>query len=236
MAICRNLSAISAPKAPTGRNEPTWHVALKMCYSKELIRLALELPEFDAEAAHQEMIPQPRGARPPDLDGQPREGGVLVVLYDKDGQTHLILTRRRDDLNDHAGQISFPGGRREDDENLQMTAVREAEEEIGLDPASLTILGRLTCLYIPPTDYEVHPFVAWHEGRPTFRRQAEEVAQIIEVSLAFLLDPTNRFEEYWDYRGMTVQVPFYLIGRHKVWGATAMMLSEFLERLRAVSG
>lgn len=211
-------------------------MVLKMRYSKELVRQALELPAFDAEAAHQEMIPRPRGARPPDLDGEPREGGVLVVLYDKDGQTQLILTRRRDDLNDHAGQISFPGGRREVGENLQMTAIREAEEEIGLDPAALTVLGRLTCLYIPPTDYEVHPFVAWYDGQPVFRRQAEEVAQIIEVPLAFLLDPANRFEESWNYRGMTVQVPFYLIESHKVWGATAMMLSEFLERLRAVGG
>ena len=161
---------------------------------------------------------------------------MLVVLYDKGGETRLVLTRRRDDLNDHAGQISFPGGRREDGEMLRMTAVREAEEEIGLDPGALTVLGQLTCLYIPPTDYEVHPFVAWHQGLPLFRRQAAEVSQIIETPLSFLLDPANRFEEPWDYRGMTVQVPFYLVASHKVWGATAMMLSEFLDRLRAVSG
>jgi 8-oxo-dGTP pyrophosphatase MutT (NUDIX family) len=205
-----------------------------MRFSRDKIRQALELPAFDAEAAQQEMIPRPRGVRPSRMIGQPREGGVLVVLYDKDEQTQLILTRRRDDLNDHAGQISFPGGRREAGETLQMTAVREAEEEIGLVPAALTVLGRLTCLYIPPTDYEVHPFVAWHDGQPLFRRQTDEVAQILEVPLSFLLDPVNRFEEPWEYQGMTVQVPFYLVESHKVWGATAMMLGEFLQRLRAV--
>ena len=206
-----------------------------MRFSRDKIQQALELPAFDAEAAQQEMIPRPRGIRPPGMTGQPRQGGVLVALYDRDGQTHLILTRRRDDLNDHAGQISFPGGRREDGETLQMTAVREAEEEIGLSPAALTLLGQLTCLYIPPTDYEVHPFVAWHEGQPHFRRQVEEVAQILEVSLSYLLDAANRYEEPWEYEGTTIQVPFYLVESHKVWGATAMMLSEFLERLRAVA-
>lgn len=206
-----------------------------MQFSKDAIRRALALPAFDAGHAQQQMIPQPRGARPPEMTGQPRQGAVLVALYDKNGQTQLVLTRRHDDLNDHAGQIAFPGGRREDGEALETTALREAEEEIGLQPASVTILGRLDCLYIPPTDYEVHPFVAWHNGQPQFQRQASEVAEILEVSLAHLLDPASRHEETWDYRGMKVQVPFYLVGSHKVWGATAMMLSEFLERLRAVA-
>jgi 8-oxo-dGTP pyrophosphatase MutT (NUDIX family) len=205
-----------------------------MRLSQEKIRQALTVPGFDGAVAQQQMIPRPRGVRPPEMAGEPRQGAVLVALYDRDDATHLVLTRRRDDLNDHAGQISFPGGRREDGEFLRATALREAEEEIGLLPTNLTLLGRLTCLYIPPTDYEVYPYVAWHDGRPVFRRQASEVAQIIEVSLAYLLDPANQHEEPWTYRGMLIQVPFYLVESHKIWGATAMMLSEFLERLRAV--
>jgi mutator protein MutT len=157
---------------------------------------------------------------------------VLVLLYIKDGRAHLVLTRRRDDLNDHAGQISFPGGRREDGETLEETALREAREEVGIEPANLEILGHLECLYIPPTDYEVYPTVAWHNGTPLFRQQVDEVAEIMEVPLAHLLDPANRLEELWDLRGFEVLVPFYLVGRHKVWGATAMMLSEFLQRLQ----
>ncbi len=205
-----------------------------MRITKEAIRRALELPTFDGQAAQQQMIPRPRGGRPPEAAGQPRQGAVLIALYDKDDHTHLVLTRRRDDLNDHAGQISFPGGRREDGEPLPATALREAQEEIGLQPAQLTILGQLSLLYIPPTDYEVHPYVAWHAGRPRFRRQASEVAEIVEVPLSYLLDPANRHEEAWELRGMAVQVPFYLVESHRVWGATAMMLSEFLERLQSV--
>ena len=116
------------------------------------VKRALQLPDFDGEAAQQKMVPRPRGIRPPEMTGRPRQGGVLVLLYRKDGVTHLVLTRRRDDLNSHAGQISFPGGRREGDELLEMTAVREAQEELSVDPAALTHLGRLACLYIYPSD------------------------------------------------------------------------------------
>ena len=96
------------------------------------------------------------------------------------------------------------------------------------------MLGRLSPLYIPPTDYEVHPFVAWHSGRPQLTRQPSEVAEILVVPLNYLLEPENQFEEPWEIRGFQVQVPYYLVDDHKVWGATAMMLSEFLERLRRI--
>jgi 8-oxo-dGTP pyrophosphatase MutT (NUDIX family) len=153
-------------------------------YSSDDIRRALDISGFDPQAAQHRMIPRPRGVRLPEANGRTRLGGVLVMLYDKSGQTYLVLTRRRDDLEDHAGQISFPGGRKEDGESLEVTAVREAQEEIGIDPASLTILGRLTSLYIPPTDYEVHPFVAWHQGSPAFNPQANEVAEILATPRA----------------------------------------------------
>jgi 8-oxo-dGTP pyrophosphatase MutT (NUDIX family) len=203
-------------------------------YSKADIRKALTWPDFDVETAQKKMLPRPRGTRLPEAAGPTRQGGVLIVLYLQDGQNNLVLTRRRDDLQSHAGQISFPGGQREDGESLQATAIREAQEEIGIKPSNLSILGHLECMYIPPTDYEVYPFVAWHTGRPQFRAQVEEVAEILEVPLGHLLDPDNHYEELWEIRGFLVQVPYYLVGPHKVWGATAMILSEFLERLRAL--
>jgi hypothetical protein len=111
----------------------------------------------------------------------------------------------------------------------------EAYEEIGIAPEELALLGRLSHLYIPPSDYEVHPFVAWHKnGRPTFTPQETEVAEILEVPLSHLLDPTTRQQETWQIRGYELEVPYYLVSGHKVWGATAMMLSEFLDRLEKV--
>jgi 8-oxo-dGTP pyrophosphatase MutT (NUDIX family) len=206
-----------------------------MDYLQSDVKRALQSADFDAETAQQKMVPRPRGIRPPEMAGRPRQGGVLVILYLLNGLTHLVLTRRRDNLNSHAGQISFPGGRREEGESLKTTAVREAQEELSVNPSALSHLGRLACLYIPPSDYEVHPFVAWHDGRPEFIPQVDEVAEILEVPLAHLVDPDTYREEMWEIRGFQVEVPYFLVDGHKVWGATAMMLSEFVERLRALN-
>lgn len=205
-----------------------------MIYDKEIIRQALEIPDFDVSAAHALMIPIPRGTRPPEMPGQPRQGAILAIVYAKYGQAHLVLTRRRDDLNDHAGQISFPGGQQEKGETMPKAALREAHEEIGVKEAALELLGELSTIYISPTDFEVHPFVAWHDGDPQFVAQDREVAEILEVSLSHLLDPHTMQHEIWEIQGYSVEVPYFLVDHHKVWGATAMMLSELIERLRAV--
>lgn len=205
-----------------------------MIPTRETIERALALPNFDAAKAHVLMTPIPRGDRPPDLPGQPRQGAVLAITFLRHGEAYLLLTRRRDDLNDHAGQISFPGGQREEGETLSQASLREAQEEVGVSSSSLKLLGQLCAIYIPPTDFEVHPFVAWHDGHPRFLPQEREVAEIIEVPLSHLLDPASRKVELWDIRGFSLEVPFYLIGEHKVWGATAIMISELIERLRMV--
>jgi 8-oxo-dGTP pyrophosphatase MutT (NUDIX family) len=203
------------------------------------VQAALQLAEFDGTAAQQKMMPQARvNLRPPERPGQPRLGGVLLLLYQAEDELYLVLTRRRDDLQAHAGQVSFPGGRHEAPETLQTTALRETFEEIGIPAASLRILGELSSLYILPSDFEVHPFVAYYENgsRPRFVPDPHEVAEIIEVPLSHLFDPSTRVEEEWELRGYPVSVPFFQVNQHKVWGATAMMLSEFLERLRRVVG
>jgi len=204
-------------------------------YTKEIIRLALEIPDFDVSAAHALMMPIPRGTRPSGMPGQPRQGAaVLAIAYAKNGQAHLVLTRRRDDLNDHAGQISFPGGQQEGSETMPMAALREAREEIGVQESALELLGELSTIYISPTDFEVHPYVAWHERTPVFVPQDGEVAEILEASLSHLLDPDTMRREIWEMQGYSVEVPFYLVDHHKVWGATAIMMSELIERIRAV--
>lgn len=207
-------------------------------YTLADVRQALTLPDFDAVAAQKKMAPISRPERRPEsLPGKARLGGVLILFYCRQHELHLVLTRRRDDLNSHAGQISFPGGKHEEDETLQDTAVREAHEEIGIDPAAVTILGELTPLYIPPSDFEVHPTVAWYSNgqQPEFYPSDAEVAEILEVPLRHLLHPETRVEELWDWRGGKVLVPYFNVEGHKVWGATAMMLSELVERLRAVN-
>jgi 8-oxo-dGTP pyrophosphatase MutT (NUDIX family) len=202
------------------------------------VKQALGLTEFDAWAAQTKMTPAGRdNHRQPEKPGTARMGGVLVLFYHKDGELQLVLTRRRDDLKSHAGQMSFPGGQHEPQETMLMTALRETEEEIGVSAQSLEVIGKLMPLYIPPSDFEVHPFVAWsnHGSRPQFLPNPDEVAEIIEVPLRHLLDPASRHEQPWDFRGHSINVPYYAIGDHKVWGATAMMISELLERLHALS-
>jgi 8-oxo-dGTP pyrophosphatase MutT (NUDIX family) len=200
-----------------------------------VIRQALALPDFDVQSAHHHMLPVGRaGQRPPELPGQPRIGGVLLLLYCHEQTMHLVLTRRRDNLNSHAGQISFPGGRQEANETAVQAALRETEEEIGVPAAKITIWGELTSIYIPPSDFEVHAFVGWTNGgkRPSFVPEPREVAEIIEVPLQQLLDPQTREVGPIPVRGAIYTVPYYNVNGQKVWGATAILLSEFLERLR----
>ena len=209
-----------------------------MTITLDLVKQALALGDFDGRSAQLKMAPILRqNLRPSNSPGQPRVGSVLILLYCLSDEVHLVLTRRRDDMRSHAGQISFPGGKQEPEESLITTALRETEEEIGITPGQLTIVGDLTPLYIMPSDFEVHPFVAWHHDgqRPTFHPAPHEVAEIIEAPLTKLLNPSTRREEMWDLRGHNLLVPFFAIGPHKVWGATAMMMSELLERVKTVS-
>lgn len=206
-----------------------------MRVSPATIARALHLDDFDGFGAQAKMKPVPRPEqRPPGRAGQPRQGAVLLLLYPKNGTSHLVLTRRRDDLTAHAGQISFPGGRREPFETLEQAALRETREEVGIQPGAVTILGQLTPLYIPPSDFEVHPFVGWHEQVPSFVPQPAEVAEILEVPLDRLLAQETRSQETWERSGISLEVPFFHLEPHKVWGATAMMLSEFIERVRTL--
>ncbi len=206
-----------------------------MKLSLSLIERALALPDFDSFAAQQKMTPASRtNVRPQAWPGRARQGAVLLMLYCRREAWHVLLTRRPEEMNNHGGQISFPGGRQEHDESLAETALRETEEEVGVPPAGVRLLGELATLYIPPSDFQVHPFVGYHPGPVTFHRNPVEVAEVLEVPLTHLLDPATRREEEWNLHGWLVTVPFFQVGPHKVWGATAMMLSEFLERLRLV--
>lgn len=191
-------------------------------------RLAGPLPGTAAQLA---MAPAYRRADPAvtSVDGKScREAGVLVLLFPHDDTPTLVLTVRRDHLPDHAGQIAFPGGQHEGDETLRQTALREAYEEVNLPPGEVNVLGALTPLYIPPSNFCVHPFVGATPHEPDLRPTDAEVGTILRVPLPHLLDPSTTVRETWTLHGRPVEVPFFRIGKHKVWGATAMMLGEFL--------
>ncbi|MFP4227213.1 MAG: NUDIX hydrolase [Salinivenus sp.] len=157
-----------------------------------------------------------------------REAGALALLLPYDDMPSVVLTVRREDLTDHAGQVSFPGGEREDGESLRDAALREAHEEIALRPSSVRLLGGLTPLYIPPSNFCVHPFVGTVEKAPALRPTDREVAEILRAPLHHLLDPQTHHVETWTLNGEDVNVPYYNVAGHTVWGATAMMLSELL--------
>jgi 8-oxo-dGTP pyrophosphatase MutT (NUDIX family) len=154
-----------------------------------------------------------------------REAGALVLLYPVAGEAHTVLTLRSTSLQDHAGQISLPGGGLEVGEDALGAALREAHEEVGIRVDALDILGALTPLFIPPSGFCLSPVVAATPSRPDFRPDGLEVEEVIEVALADL-DDAHRRVETWDIRGELRRVPYYALGSYKVWGATAMVLSE----------
>jgi 8-oxo-dGTP pyrophosphatase MutT (NUDIX family) len=157
---------------------------------------------------------------------------VLVLFYPApDGELRIVLTRRTERLESHRGQISLPGGSMDPGEDARAAARREAQEELGIDPESLELLGELSPLYIPPSRFCVYPVVAYAARPLRFTPSEEEVAEVLEVPVKQLLVPATRCEETWELRGDPVLVPFYAVGPHKVWGATAMMLCELLALL-----
>ena len=163
------------------------------------------------------------------------KSSVLVLLFPgrENAQPTFVVTLRPTYEGIHSGQISLPGGRFElTDENLMQTALRETDEEIGMDPAEVTIIGQLTELYIPPSNYLVQPFVGFTSGSPVFNPQPKEVEQIIEIPVRQLLDEKNVREKEISVAGIQFSAPSFVIGRTTIWGATAMILNEFKEILR----
>lgn len=179
------------------------------------------------EKAQLQMAPAFRGSFPD--QGEPVRAAVLILLYPVDQETHLVLIKRNIYKGPHSGQVSFPGGAWEaDDLTLEHTALRETREEIGIQ-ADMEILGALTPLLIPVSNFLVSPYVAWIDQHPVFHPDPSEVQYVIEVSVRQLMDPEVLDSEILHHRGRPVETPFYRVGQDKVWGATAMILSEFLQ-------
>lgn len=195
-------------------------------------KLSGPLPGLRAQLV---MAPQPRpGTRPyPEAEGTSHRAGVLALFYPKDGRLHLLLTRRTENVITHRGEISFPGGTQHSGETIETTALRETAEELGLVPDRIVLIGRLTPLYIPPSNFCIYPVVAYLPERPDVRPQPEEVAEVLEVSVDHLLDAGTVRRETWTNEAGAYDVPFFPFGEHKIWGATAMVLAELLSLLAA---
>jgi 8-oxo-dGTP pyrophosphatase MutT (NUDIX family) len=162
-----------------------------------------------------------------------KQGGVLILLYPYRDSLHTVLIKRSEYEGVHSGQVSFPGGMHEKgDGSLADTALREAMEETGLTPETATVIGQLTPLHIPVSNILVFPFVAVSYKRPDFFHDPSEVQYLIETPIDELLNPMNCKTKIMRIQGETVDVPYFDIQDNHIWGATAMIISEFLEVIR----
>lgn len=250
-------------------------------HQKTIIAASMSLPGFEDWQPDVDVpeLQRPRH-RPAELPGEGRQAAVMLLLYyigrsagvesarvesagvesvgsepepesDSLAGLHLVLTKRHQNLNKHAGQISLPGGRQDPGETLEQTALRETMEEIGVGSNHIEVLGQLNPVYIPPSDFTVAPFVGWYNGqgsssgqlknrqpksvRPNFTLSETEVEQVIEASVSHLLAPEALSSGPIKIdNGSMREVPYYQVDQHQVWGATAIILSEFLERVSRV--
>jgi len=161
--------------------------------------------------------------------------GVLILLFHKDAELHVLLTKRSSDVEHHRGQISFPGGAVDDDDaDIVATAVRETEEEIGIPAPLIKVLGLFDDTWTP-SGFRITPVIGYSETRPETRPSPIEVEQVLEVPLSFFLDPRNERVKQLVRGGAPVDVYFYTYGgRSEIWGATAAMLRSLVRALGSI--
>jgi 8-oxo-dGTP pyrophosphatase MutT (NUDIX family) len=161
--------------------------------------------------------------------GFTREAAVLMPIFEWQQEYHFLLTRRTETVQTHKGQISFPGGMREGDEDLTRTALRETFEEVGIQENRIEILGRFHD-YVSITNYRVTPFAGFIEGPFTTIPQVHEVAEILQVPIRVFLDPDRLRIERSEARKEDVY--FYSYGTHQIWGLTARIIRDFVAVLK----
>lgn len=198
-------------------------------------RLASPLPGVDAQMR---MSPRPRLGADPNLDiSTLRPAAALLLIYPHEDAWHVPLTVRGSNLRHHTGQVSLPGGRLDDGESIEDAALREANEEVGIISAEVDVLGRLTPLAVYVSGHLLHPVVGVASRRPDFNLASHEVERLIEVPIALLREPERvRWEERTRIlppKGV-MNVPYFDVPDARVWGATAMVLAEFMALVEEV--
>jgi 8-oxo-dGTP pyrophosphatase MutT (NUDIX family) len=188
---------------------------------------ALERP-LPGQAAQDLLSPIPRREWPSNWNpARTRHAAGLLLLYPVADQAHVVLTLRSDAVR-HGGQVSMPGGVVEPGETFEQAALREAHEEVGLDASRVQVLGALTPVDIPVSGFRLHPIVGAADERPELRPADAEVARILDIQIASLLDPARLVARPMTRDGVTRQVPLLAVPGAEIWGATAMVLAEFL--------
>jgi 8-oxo-dGTP pyrophosphatase MutT (NUDIX family) len=195
------------------------------------LRAALSGP-LPGLSAQTWLAPRPRaGWRPAFVPEDARKAAGLLLLYPVAGEPHLALTVRATRLLNHSGQVSLPGGRLEPGETFTQAALREAEEEAGVRRDAIEILGALTPLHIPVSGYVLSPIVGATLERPAFVPAEAEVARVLDVPLPLLARPETLRLRRRVHEGKEYEVPYFAVEDEQVWGATAMVLAEFLSVL-----
>ncbi len=186
------------------------------------------------KVAHSRLMPVTRRKFPvsPDLS-RAKPSSVLILFYPHDDQPNIVFIQRPQYDGVHSGQIAFPGGKTEaSDSSMQHTALRETGEEIGVNIDDVEVIGKLSQLYIPPSNFLVEPFVGYLNYKPEFVPEAKEVSEIFTVSLDELMDEKSFQQQVIDVLGLKYNVPCFYVQQKIIWGATSMILNELLEVVR----
>ncbi len=188
--------------------------------------------DLPGTAAQARLAPVPRRQWPAGFNhARIRHAAGLLLVFPVEDHAHVVLTVRADTLGRHGGQVSLPGGVVEPGETIEQAALREAHEEIGLSLEPVRVLGALTPLDIPVSGFRLHPVVAASETRPALAPAHGEVARILEVAVDELLDPARLRHTAREREGVALTIPGFHVAGEEIWGATAMVLAEFLALL-----
>jgi len=198
----------------------------------EKLRRELTRPLPGPEA---QLLMSPSARRMTGKGGLPEKGSVMILLYSFQKKIHTLFIKRATYDGVHSGQISFPGGMHESGDGSPFdTALRETEEEIGIPRERMQVIGKLTQLHIPVSNVDVTPVVGVIEDKPVCVPDPNEVELVIHAKLEDLLRPANISSETIRVGDLDIEAPFYGLQEHHIWGATAMMLSEFLEVVKRI--
>jgi len=194
-------------------------------------RLNRDLP---GKSAQRKMMITPNQFPTKNQENGGTPASVLLLLYPFDGGWFFFLTKRSQDVEHHKGQISLPGGVVEENESKKNAAIRETNEEIGVDKNSIKIIGSLTPFYIPVSNFHISPYVGWTEEKPHTKVQDTEVKRVFSVSINDLILEDNLKIKEDCFSNTPVTVPYFDLNGETVWGATSMILSEFKFILRDI--